>query len=258
MYYFREARTAEEYRKLHRLRYRSYCVEKSWICRDNHPDGLEKDEYDASSTHFIAVDTKGEVVGTLRLVLFDKQHCTQSLPITKHPHIFENSLVLNNCAEVSRLVVDKKARPADISLGLYRIMYQYSRDRAIDTWYIVVDTIYLKVLQKLGFPFEAIGKAGKYMGVTIPAKLKLETVEQHLRERNRPLYRWFQSPPHTIEEPVLHEVSHFSHRRPFDSRQVRLIGSSEHYQQYEEFWRAMRRRKKILSNFPKPPHKNPS
>ena len=49
------------------LRYKVYCEERGFEKPEDHPDGLERDEYDEYSVHFAAIE-KGtqEVVGTIR------------------------------------------------------------------------------------------------------------------------------------------------------------------------------------------------
>ena len=53
----------------HRLRYQVYCLERQFLDLTAHPEGRERDEFDAHAIHFAATDEDGEVVATARLVL---------------------------------------------------------------------------------------------------------------------------------------------------------------------------------------------
>ncbi len=199
MYTFRQARTQADYDELYKLRYRTYCIEQRWLPAKNYPHQMEKDNYDRSSWHFVAETDAGNIIGTIRLIPEEKLNSDEQLPVCKHPGIPEHSLNLPRCAEISRLVVDKKARRGDVSLGLYRIMYHYSKRHDINHWVASTDLPFLKVLQKLGFPFKTIGSAANYMGETIPVMVKVKDVEDNLRKHNRRLNKWFQSSPQKIE-----------------------------------------------------------
>ncbi|MCD4780146.1 MAG: ThiF family adenylyltransferase [Candidatus Omnitrophica bacterium] len=201
MYHFKEAQTEQEYQKIYALRYQVYCLENDWLPPENYPNNLEKDFYDAYSKHFYAEDKNGEVIGTIRLILPHKIPLHRTLPIVDHPNVQLHTFsVPNQCAEISRLVVNKKVRRGDIALGLYRILYQYARDNDIQHWYILVDEIFLKILQKLGFPFKPFACPGEYMGITIPAESPLDAIEHHLQFKNAQFFEWFQDTSTVLKE----------------------------------------------------------
>ncbi len=201
MYTFREVQSKKDYHKIFSLRYKVYCIENEWIDSSKHSDKLEIDSYDKHAEHFIATNKDGDIVGTIRIII--PSEVNTKLPISQHPSVSENQLIYNHAAEISRLAVDKRARRGDVALGLYRIMYQYSKEIGIKRWYIVVDTIFLRILQKLGFPFDALAKPAKYMGTTIPATLEIEKADYYLPLKNRSFYEWFQKKPSTITETKL-------------------------------------------------------
>lgn len=199
-YSFREARTESDYQNLFALRYRIYCLENRWLPAHNYPDKLEKDIYDNYSKHFIAESQHQEIIGSIRLILSNKLEPKQTLPICKHPNIKSQSICMAHTAEISRLVVDRKVRWGDVSLGLYRIMYQYTMDNHINYWYIAVDEDFLHILQKLGFPFQAIGSAGHYMGTTVPAMLSVKNATTELWKNNMRFMDWFKDSPNILNQ----------------------------------------------------------
>lgn len=58
----------EEMKKIYALRYEVYCLECGFLSPDQFRNGLESDDYDAHSAHFVARNIGNEVVGSLRLV----------------------------------------------------------------------------------------------------------------------------------------------------------------------------------------------
>ena len=53
----------------YRLRYQVYCVERGFLLPAKHPQKREIDAFDHGSIHVGAVDHRGELAGTARLVL---------------------------------------------------------------------------------------------------------------------------------------------------------------------------------------------
>ncbi len=200
MYYFREAGASDDYDKIYALRYQAYCIDNNWLPADNYPDKRETDEYDCCSKHFIAENDNGEMIGCIRLILSEKLKDQKSLPINNHPYVSKNTIKPEKSAEISRLVVEKKVRRGDVSLGLYRMMYQYSRTNQIVYWYILVDGFFLKILNKMGLPFIAIAPPGYYMGNTVPAWANVYDIERNLWEHNEQFLFWFQSNPYILEQ----------------------------------------------------------
>jgi len=197
MIIFKKAETATEYRELYALRYKVYCLEKKWLNLKDYPDGEEKDEYDKRSIHFVALNPNGDVVGTLRLILNSNPN---SLPIENHPSI-NGQLATKNGTEISRLAVDEHFRNGDVTLGLYRLIYHYSKGEHLDTFFIVVDPSFLKLLHLLDFNFMPIGKPAFYFGdLTVPAMWNLKDAEIYIKINNSRLYNWLQQDPTVITE----------------------------------------------------------
>jgi N-acyl amino acid synthase of PEP-CTERM/exosortase system len=110
------------------LRYQVYCLERSFLPPENYPNGLEKDEYDAFSTHVAAYSMTGMLVGSLRLVMppdgtqFPFQvHCTRLFANLAYPPNRE-------CMEVSRFVISKlyRRRVGDTVFGVSQQLLEES------------------------------------------------------------------------------------------------------------------------------------
>lgn len=92
------------------LRYQVYCHEKGFLPAECYPDRLERDDYDKFSTHIVACNRTGHVVGALRVVKPPhdipfpfQEKCTNLFPSLHVP-------ARQRCIEVSRLVISKAYR----------------------------------------------------------------------------------------------------------------------------------------------------
>ena len=201
----------------YRLRYEIFCNETHFLNSGDYPDGIETDIYDNHSLHFAALNPKGDVVATVRLVL----KSDIAFPLEKHcPRLFidKNSLPRPYLAEISRLAVNKKYRgrakdgllgampylpkkkgeildakgnpiPEDIQLkllrsmivlGLYRTMYQESKRRGITHWYAAMEKRLWYALKRFSFHFKPIGPEVNYYGPVTPYIGELPEVEKKL------------------------------------------------------------------------------
>ena len=81
------ATSPEVLERVYRVRYRVYCEEFGYEPASAHPDGLESDEYDASSCHtLVSHDATGMPAGCARLVMVDEDtlmpmeaHCAEAI-----------------------------------------------------------------------------------------------------------------------------------------------------------------------------------
>jgi len=201
-----------------RIRYEVYVDEFGFEKKEDHPDGLETDDYENESIHFACLNEKNSVVGTIRLVLnsskcFPIEHVTKTNFVGEKP---ERSKI----AEISRLTVSRDLRrrredgmyglesylkkkeggilPDDgsipdemkgrknpiIVLGLCQVMYHESRRRGITHWYMITEEKIFYALSKYGFHFHQIGKPVEYHGLRIPYLGIIDEMEQSLAKTN--------------------------------------------------------------------------
>jgi N-acyl amino acid synthase of PEP-CTERM/exosortase system len=98
----------------HALRFQVYCLERKFENEEEHPDGLEKDVYDAHSIQGVLFHrpTRG-VIGSVRMIL-PELNAADSFPVTTL--LRENALELSDyvnpaqCIEVSRFAISKEFR----------------------------------------------------------------------------------------------------------------------------------------------------
>ena len=215
---FVEAKNEEIKKKIYQLRYEVYVKEFGFEKPEDHPGGLETDEYEKYSKHFAAIDDDGEVIGTIRLVLcsekgFPIEHATKVSFIGEKPPP-------EKIAEISRLAVSKKyrrrredgmfgvesylkkseggilpdsgpvprkherrKRPV-IVLGLFQIMYHASKRLGLSHWYMITEKKIYYMLKKFGFLFHQIGEPVEYHGLRIPYLGIINEIEQDLIREN--------------------------------------------------------------------------
>src|SRR5213078_2282310 len=75
------AKTQSAIEQTQRIRYQVYCVENPFETPAEHPDGLEKDEFDSHAAHSLLIHRpSGQAVGTARLILPLRPDLAQSFP----------------------------------------------------------------------------------------------------------------------------------------------------------------------------------
>ena len=199
------------------LRYQVYIKEWEFEAVDDHPVGLEYDDYDEYSVHFYACcKTHSKVIGTIRTIL----HSELGFPIEKNFRLNEQLLGVDRrgIGEISRLAVSKEYRRRAIDQilfepgpfvpnklprymddgrdirrhcehelvrGLYLQLYRDSKQRGLTHWYAVMAKGLYIILKRWGIPFHQIGPAMDYHGLRAPYVVSIETVE-HALEANNP------------------------------------------------------------------------
>ena len=201
-----------------RVRHEVYVDEFGFEKKEDHPNGLETDEYEKDSVHFACINENDSVVGTIRLVMgsdkkFPIEHAVETTFVGEKPDP-------SKIGEISRLAVSKDLRrrkedgmygvesyltkkeggvlPDDghipeemqgrknpiIVLGLYQVMYQESRRRGISHWYMITEKKLFYTLKKYGFLFHQIGESVEYHGERVPYLGIIEEIEKTLIKNN--------------------------------------------------------------------------
>jgi len=102
--------------EIYRLRYKVYCDEWGFEKPEDHPDGLEHDRFDEYSVHFAAIDRKGDVIGTVRIILESslgfpiQHHCTIDQELQRRVAAKVPDAARSRFGEISRLAVSKDYR----------------------------------------------------------------------------------------------------------------------------------------------------
>lgn len=202
---------------LYELRFQVYCLECHFLDRNDHPQGLETDEYDGQSAHFGAYDHGENLAGYVRLVRPD---AIGTFPFQNHcVNLLEGAVLppAARSAEISRLMVredlrrrrggasgpveqgagaamkrltDMRQPSPQILLSLYREMYAYSVRNGIRYWYAAMERALARTLNRMNFSFRQIGPATDYYGPVAPYVADLRELEDQLDRHCPALLAW--------------------------------------------------------------------
>ena len=189
---FRQAQNKDELRQLQELRYRVYCLEKEFLPTSDYPDGIEADEFDQHSVHFIATNGEGgsgEILGTMRLILPSEL----GFPVETHFELSKPIQDPQRTVEFSRLMVAPEARKLSVQIlmGLSREAYRYFLVNGIEHCYAVLEDSLLKLLTRVGLPFREVGHEKWFMGgYTRPVYLSASEAVEVLQTNNALFYTY--------------------------------------------------------------------
>jgi len=191
------AHKAAEMEEIYRLRYKVYCLECGYEKASDYQDGLESDDFDDVSTHFVASEkNSGTVVGTARIIHAQEK----GLPALKHFRMQKELLPdvsMSQVGEISRLAISKEYRKravdsvilsnkvvsikertaaaslrrryeSDLVYGLYHSIYQESIERGMTHLFAVMAEGLFVILQRWGLDFKPVGPAIDYHGLRRP------------------------------------------------------------------------------------------
>lgn len=178
----------KELEELYKIRYQVYCEEYRYIDKSKTKNGLEFDEWDPRSLHFIIRDLDKEICATVRLIL----NSEQKFPIFKHfkLDVNINHYNLNKVAEISRFIVTSKYRRHHLMFVLIKGLYLYVKSTGIENIFSVLDDKLFPLLISLGVPFRKIGPPSLYQGFTYPCVLNCKEFEIQLSRSNKRLYHY--------------------------------------------------------------------
>jgi N-acyl amino acid synthase of PEP-CTERM/exosortase system len=205
--------------EIFRLRYKVYCDEWGFERPEDHPGGIERDEFDAHSVHFVAIrKADQQMVGTTRIILRSEL----GFPIEAHCQIIDEVLRADKThwGEISRLAVSKEFRkrsgddsiyrdedplPHDLDnpykerrknenqivIGLYRCIYRESLERGLTHLYAVMAKGLYLLLKRIGITFTQAGPGIEYHGIRTPYTGCILAMLDEFSRTNIELYRCF-------------------------------------------------------------------
>jgi N-acyl amino acid synthase of PEP-CTERM/exosortase system len=209
------ANTAALRQEVYKLRYQVYCVEKGFEDEKNYPDGMEYDQYDAHSCHYLIRHRgTGCYMATTRLILPNKKnphalfpmevYCqvenTQSLKNIRRSHLAELSrfcilkqfrrrvnkrrlLVTDNLDE-SRFSPEEKDSFTHITLALFACAVKMSAEHNIHYWYGIMNPASKRIASALGIQVVDMGPLVDYHGIRLPCAIKIADLLQGVAEKN--------------------------------------------------------------------------
>jgi len=190
----KKATSDEELLDVHKLRYKVYCLERGYERMEDHPEGLETDEYDPYSVHFIAY-VNSQPVGTVRLILQNPF----GFPVERHCNVNTGSICQDGekVAEISRLAVSSEATKdicierSKITIGLMKELYSASRELGIGYLVSAMSSPLERLLKRCGLKFLKAGPPVDYHGLRTPYYAACEDLERELFNRRKDLFEFF-------------------------------------------------------------------
>ena len=208
-------------REVYKLRFQVYCKETDFEKVEEHSDGLEYDEFDDQSIHYLIRHRKTNVyAATTRLILPEHNEPEKLLPIELHS-VIDNygplkDIPRSKLAEVSRFCVSKEFKrrkydKADTLTGIHEESIQFiteeekrtfphltialiasqiriSEQQDIHYWYAVMEPALLRFLSVLGIRFTGIGPIIDYHGKRKPGVIKVSDLLAGVLRKNPPLW----------------------------------------------------------------------
>lgn len=187
------------------LRFQVYCLERKFENEEEHPDGLEKDIYDAHSIQGVLFHrpTRG-VIGSVRMIL-PKPGGGDSLPAATL--LRENALDLSDyvnpaqCIEVSRFAISKEfrrrksdeveaaettraeaCRETNLAfLSMLQFVLRESVKRDILFWTAVMEPKFLRLLARMGICYTSLGPLVMHHGMRQPCYCYLPDMLENAR-----------------------------------------------------------------------------
>jgi N-acyl amino acid synthase of PEP-CTERM/exosortase system len=208
---------------VYRLRYQVYCLETGYESLEKYPEGMEHDEFDNCSAHYlIRHKITGLFAGTTRLILNGPEHV---FPIERYSHLDRPDLLAKvpreHIAEVSRFCVSKlfKRRPGELGTiagvsGRHRSVYYRASEHerriwphmtlALITalhkmsfkyekthWLALMEPALFRLLKQIGIEFTAIGPVCNYHGKRLPCLLNVTDFLARIQQDNPDLWELF-------------------------------------------------------------------
>jgi len=195
----------------HQLRYQVYCLERKFENATEHSSGLETDQYDSHAIQGVLFHRPTErPIGTVRMIL--PADCAKDgMPVEQI--LRENGIDLSdyvdipNSVEVSRFAISKEFRrrwtddlmvasaplsPQDASrqanlafLSMVQFVLRESIERRVLYWTAVMEPMLLRMLDRMGIHFRAIGPVVNHHGFRQPSWSYIPTVLEELKFEHR-------------------------------------------------------------------------
>lgn len=205
----------------YKLRFQIYCNETSFENPRLYPNGMEYDNFDNCSIHYLIRHRNSNTyAATTRLIQFDQYNPDWLFPIEIHCEINSSDLLKNiprdKIAEVSRFCVSKEFKRRKIELGsltgfslhsmnyisdeerrtfphislaLIACMIKISKEQNIEYWYAVMEPALFRFLSTMGINFTGIGPIIEYHGKRSPSIIKVSDLLHGVFKKNPLLWQ---------------------------------------------------------------------
>ncbi|MBT1074687.1 PEP-CTERM/exosortase system-associated acyltransferase [Geobacter grbiciae] len=213
----------ETMEEVYRLRFKVYCEEWKFEDTKDYPDGMERNEYDDFSEHFIIRCTEDKsIVGTARIILPN----ALGYPMTQHceivPEMHEQALQCVKTVkigEVSRLAISKEYRKRiedDALVGyasmlpfgtgvvheqrkcnyvheFYKFLLLSSMNMGLSHWYVAMKRGLYVLLKRVGMIYYPVGPEIDYHGLRTPYLGNLQELRLGMERKAPDCFKFIES-----------------------------------------------------------------
>lgn len=177
---------SREARQIHfGLRHAVFCIETGFEPAECFPDGIERDDYDSQSVHFLvqseSPDGHSRWVGAMRLIFPQRM----DLPVRS---LCELDPVAEAAApraslEVSRLIArdPRGAHCPQVLFLLCRAAQRYAVEHRYDALYFLIRPALARLLQRQGLPIEVCGAPCEHRGTRVPYRIEAQAAAPAIR-----------------------------------------------------------------------------
>lgn len=190
------ANTPALMKRVYRLRYEVYCVEKQFEDPDMQIAGYEQDQYDEHAVHTLLVDPEsGNARGTVRLIL---PRAGQKMPVYEISGAFNDAadqqFPVATTAEASRFLRAAeqggcRRRAAFETLALMTGLTQMCWENGISHLAALITPPMLRLLHRFGLAFKPIGAPVEFHGKRHACIYDLATELRLLAEERPEIWR---------------------------------------------------------------------
>jgi len=210
--------------EVYRLRYQVYCGEMHVLDPENYQEGMEVDEFDSHSAHYLIRHRKsGEFAATTRLILPNPENPNKLFLVEEHnkidkPHLLK-LIDRRHFAEVSRFCVSKEFKKRKnethtlaavapnfneyeftvserrafphIAFALFACLVRASHENNIHYWCASMEASFLRFISIFGVYPAKIGPASDYHGERWPCIIDVDAMLDNVAEKNRQVWETF-------------------------------------------------------------------
>ncbi len=218
-----QATSDELKNEVYKLRYQVYCIETGYLNSEHYPDGLEFDDFDQRSVHYLIRHRRSrDFAATTRLILPDANNLEKLFPFEIHCKV-DNATVMQpinrkHLGEVSRFCVSKafKRRKNEantlaginadwqpeyftpnerrtfphIALALITCFIKASYENDIQYLYAIMEPAFFRFVAPLGINLVKIGPLapGNYQGERCPVAIKITDLLDCVAKKNMDIW----------------------------------------------------------------------
>jgi N-acyl-L-homoserine lactone synthetase len=191
-YHIERVESDKVMKKIYKLRYDIYCKEVKLLSEKECKEEFEKDVFEDKSTHFVVLNKKNEVVGTVRLIKFSELGLPTIDEFDLHKQL--EKIDKNKTLEISRFMVRKDYRKTMLMVDMCKAVYQYTKINNYNYMMGCAERWFIKSMNQLFGPLNIIGDPKFcFNAMNYPFILGVDEAERNGKAISMVLFKYFAS-----------------------------------------------------------------